>query len=46
MLQDMGMGGQVYDRNQIEQMYGKGGEDFPGQQMFVCKCQAARLLVK
>lgn len=30
-LQDMGMGGQVYDRQQIEQMYGKGGENFPGQ---------------
>ena len=25
-LQDMGMGGQVYDRQQIEQMYGKGGK--------------------
>lgn len=30
-LQDMGMGGQVYDRQQIEQMYGKGGESFPGK---------------
>ena len=30
-LQDMGMGGQVYDRQQIEQMYGKGGENYPGQ---------------
>lgn len=29
-VQDMGMGGQVYDRSQIEQMYGKGGENFPG----------------
>ena len=28
--QDMGMGGQVYDRDQIENMYGKGGENFPG----------------
>jgi len=26
----MGMGGQVYDRDQIENMYGKGGENFPG----------------
>lgn len=24
------MGGQVYDRDQIENMYGKGGENFPG----------------
>ena len=25
------MGGQVYDRESIEKMYGKGGEDFPGE---------------
>ncbi len=29
--QDMGMGGQVYDRESIEKMYGKGGENFPGR---------------
>ena len=28
------MGGQVYDRESIEKMYGKGGENFPGRPSF------------
>lgn len=29
------MGGQVYDRESIEKMYGKGGENFPGETALV-----------
>lgn len=36
-MQDMGMGGQVYDRDSIEKMYGKDGQNFPGKTL----CQAA-----
>lgn len=31
MLQDMGMGGQMYDRQSIEKMYGKGGDMHEGK---------------
>ena len=28
------MGGQVYDRESIEKMYGKGGENYPGRSSY------------